>query len=84
MEEADIQQIKVILKGWNKFPANAEADFDCLCNEVSTALGDGFGATELTAVIQNEFVNHFGEPGPVDEVLYISEVIVDWWQNKSH
>lgn len=82
MQAEDIQHIKSVLKEWNKFPANAEADFDCLCNEVLAALEDDFGSFELAAVIQNEFINHFGKEGSSDDVAQIAASISGWWLNR--
>ena len=83
MDESDGQQLKQFLKEWGKFPAHDEADFNCLLNEVSTALGEGLIGMELAAVIQNEFVNHIGEPGVEQDVVEVSEIISDWWSNKT-
>jgi hypothetical protein len=83
VEETDIQHIKSVLREWNKFPANAEADFECLVSEVVAALGEGFGAFDLAAVIHNEFMNHVGEPGPDDDVIRVAEELSLWWMNKS-
>lgn len=83
METSDIQHIKSVLKHWNKFPANGEADFECLVSEVVAGLEEGFGAFDLAAVIQNEFVNHIGEIGPDEEVMRIAEELSTWWIAKS-
>jgi hypothetical protein len=82
VEDTDIQHIKSVLKEWNKFPAHAEADFNCLFNEVSTALQEGLTGGDLVFVIQNEFMNHFGEEGPAEDVAHIAGVISDWWLSK--
>ncbi len=78
MKEDEIRDIKQLLKKWNQFPANAEADFDCLVHEVVAALEEGFGAFDLAAVIQNEFMNHTGESGPGDDVMRIAEELSIW------
>lgn len=83
MQESDEQQLKQILKDWGKFPAHDEADFTCLLNEVSTALGEGLIGIEMVAVIQNEFMNHIGEPGPEQDIIEIADIISDWWSNKT-
>jgi hypothetical protein len=83
MEAVDIQHIKSVLKDWNKFPANGEADFECLVSEVVAGLDEGFGSFDLAAVIQNEFVNHIGEPGPDDDVMRIADELAIWWMTKS-
>ena len=76
------EELRQILKAWGKFPAHDEADFTCLLNEVSTALSEGLIGNELAAVIQNEFMNHVGDPGPQQDIVEIAEVISDWWSNK--
>lgn len=83
MDEVDIQVIRQRLMEWNKFPANGEADFECLVSEVVAGLEEGFGPFDLAAVIQNEFVNHIGEPGQDDEVMRIADELAIWWMTKS-
>lgn len=83
MDESNGQQLKQILKDWGKFPAHDEADFNCLLNEVSTALSEGLTGNEMVAVIQNEFMNHIGEPGPDQDIIEVAETISDWWSNKT-
>ena len=79
MQVEDIQIISERLHEWNLFPAHAEADFKCLVSEVVVALEEGFGAFDLAAVIQNEFENHVGEPGPDDDVIRIADELAQWW-----
>jgi hypothetical protein len=79
-EEDDL---RTILKNWGHFPAPTEAEFNCLLNEILGALREGFDKRELAMVIQNEFYNHFGEPGPDVAVADLAEDISIWWDGKS-
>lgn len=73
-----------MLKEWDKFPAYDEADFNCLFNEVWTALDEGLNANDLYLVIQNEFINHFGKEGPADDVSEITTSVCDWWNSRDN
>ena len=78
-EESDL---RTILKNWGRFPAPTEAELNCLLNEVLGALREEFDKHELAVVIQNEFYNHFGEPGPDVAVADLAEDICIWWNGR--
>ncbi len=78
------EQIRTMLKTWNRFPATDEADFSCLVREVSDALTRGTDEAELALVIHNEFYNHFGTQGPRGEVQDVAEEILIWWNTHNH
>ncbi len=73
------EELKRVLEEWGKFPAESDADLACLVDEILTALNEGCGAEDLALVIQNEFFVHFGQPGPADDIVSVSERIVSWW-----
>ncbi|GEM_PF-2915723 len=75
-------QIRAMLKTWNRFPATDEADFNCLVREVSEALNRGTDQKELALVIHNEFYSHFGTQGPRGDVQDVAEEILVWWETR--
>jgi hypothetical protein len=77
------EDLRSILKSWGRFPAPAEPDFDCLVHEVLVALHEGFDVDELVEVIQNEFISHFGVPGPQQDVLEVADAISSWWNSQA-
>jgi hypothetical protein len=64
-----------LLRSWGKFPAQDEADFACLVNEVRTALQEGADVPTIAMVIQNEFYNHTGAVGPHDDILSVARAV---------
>ena len=76
------QHISRLLKAWGQFPAATPEDFNCLVEEVSTALRMGAEPPELVFVIQNEFFNHFGEEGPAEPVAAMAEQLCAWWTSQ--
>ncbi len=80
--QSDEHHINTVLRSWNKFPAHDEPDFNCLVNEVWTALNEGLGQSDLYLVIQNEFMNHIGAEGPADDVAQIAAELSGWWNSR--
>ena len=75
----DEDQLRTILKSWGQFPAATEADFNCLLQEVMSALNEGSDRETLEAVIQNEFYSHHGTGGPVEAIMDVAKTISEWW-----
>jgi hypothetical protein len=73
--------VRAILNAWDPIAGGAcpPDEYDCLVDQIVSALHRGETEASLAEFISSEFADHFGIPAAATEVSRVARQIVTWW-----
>jgi hypothetical protein len=81
--KVETEAVRRIMNEWNPIGFECPPDeYDCLVDQIVSALHRGATEAGLGEFITSEFADHFGVPVAASEVSRTAKQIVTWWKGR--
>ena len=81
--KSEEKAVRAILNEWDSIVGSPHCEYDYLVHRILSMLHRGSAEAKVSAMIQQELVDHFGFGMPEKEIDAVAKKVWDWWSDRS-